>query len=134
MTPAIYNERFGCRERLFSMLPDAAFLFWSKTPTHAFSVLNYGVASRASFAVGARENGTGKATLIQSSLGDTEENTTGGMISRVLGGRRALLRWVRNAFDKAGLQDANNVALVPQFHNFVLAEYAAGQYVLLTVD
>ncbi len=123
-----------CHERPFSMSPEADFLFWSKAPTRAFSVLVYGVASRALLIVVTGEAGTEKTTLIQTLLGDIEENITGGLILNVHGGRGALLRWALTAFDKAGLQDADHVTPFQPFHHFVLAEYAAEQYVLLIVD
>ena len=47
----LYTEFFGLRERPFTLLPDPDFLFWSQNHSRAFSVLEYGIVSRAPITV-----------------------------------------------------------------------------------
>lgn len=134
MTAAIYNDHFGFHERPFSLSPDPEFLFWSDAHSRAFSVLEYGVVSRASLTVITGEVGMGKTTLVQALLGAIEESVTVGLVSNIHGGQGALLRWVLNAFSIPVPADADYVTLFQTLQDFVLAEYAAGRNVLLIVD
>ena len=134
MTAALYNEHFGFRERPFSLSPDPGFLFWSKTHARAFSVLEYGLFTRASLTVVTGEVGTGKTTLIQALLRDIDADVSVGLISNVHGDRGDLLRWILNAFDVPVPEDADYVMLFQCFQDFVLKGYATGRHVLLIVD
>ncbi|ARE42512.1 General secretion pathway protein A (plasmid) [Rhodovulum sp. P5] len=134
MSSALYNEYFGFRERPFSLLPDPDFLFWSKAHSRAFTILEYGIMSRAPLTVVTGEVGAGKTTLIQHLLGQMEANVTVGLISNAQGGRGDLLRWVLNALDVAAPEGADYVTLFQTFQEFVIAEYGAGRHVLLIVD
>lgn len=116
------------------MLPDPEFLFWSKAHSRAFSVLEYGLMTRAPLTVVTGEVGTGKTTLVQALLSHIEEGVTVGLISNAQGGRGDLLRWVLNALDIACDPMADYVALFQQLQDFVVSEYAAGRFVLLIID
>ncbi|TCP39562.1 ExeA family protein [Rhodovulum marinum] len=134
MNTSLYNEHFGFSERPFSLVPDPDFLFWSQAHARAFSVLEYGLVTRAPLTVVTGEVGTGKTTLIQALLRQIDEDVTLGLISNAQGGRGDLLRWVLNALDVATPPGADYVSLFQQFQNFVLDEYAAGRHVALIVD
>ena len=43
----LYADFFGLNERPFTLLPDPSFLYWSSQHVRAFSVLEFGVLSRA---------------------------------------------------------------------------------------
>lgn len=116
------------------MLPDPEFLFWSKAHSRAFSVLEYGLTTRAPLTVVTGEVGTGKTTLVQALLSHIEDGVTVGLISNAQGGRGDLLRWVLNALDIPCDPAADYVALFQQLQDFVVAEYAAGRFVLLIID
>ena len=97
MRPDLYTEYFHFTERPFSLLPDPDFLFWSKAHTRAFSILEYGLVTRAPLTVVTGEVGTGKTTLVQALLKHIDEDVTIGLISNAQGGRGDLLRWVLSA-------------------------------------
>ncbi len=132
-TEAMYADFFGLAERPFTLLPDPSFLYWSKQHQRAFSVLEFGILSRAPITLITGEVGSGKTTLLQALLARLEEGLTVGLISNAQGGRGELLQWVLNAFgiESAGLE---YVKMFQTFQDFLVAEYAAGRRVVLIID
>jgi hypothetical protein len=63
-----FAQHFGLTERPFTLLPDPDFLYWSPAHKRAFSVLEYGVMTRAPITVITGEVGAGKTTLLQKLL------------------------------------------------------------------
>lgn len=129
-----YLEHFGFRMRPFSILPDPSMMFWSTRHKRAYAVLEYGLMTRAPLTVVTGEVGTGKTTLIQALLRQTDASMTVGLISNARGDRGDLLRWILNAFDVPTPPQADYVALFQTFQDFVLAEYAAARLVVLIID
>mgnify|MGYP001791786929 CR=1 FL=1 len=134
MKQDLYKDHFGFSERPFSLLPDPDFLFWSKAHRRAFSVLEYGLATRAPLTVVTGEVGTGKTTLVQALLKNFDDDMTVGLISNAQGGRGELLRWVLSALNIKVESAADYVTMFEQFQNFILDEYAAGRFVVLIID
>ena len=135
MQTDLYSEHFGFRERPFTLSPDPDFLFWSKSHLRAFSVLEYGLLTRAPLTVVTGEVGIGKTTLVQALLRQIDEDMTVGLLSNVQGDRGALVRWVLNALDvPVGDPRADYVVLFQMLQDFVLEEYAAGRRVVLVID
>lgn len=134
MSTALYNEHFGFRERPFSLSPDPDFLFWSAAHKRAYAVLEYGLVTRAPLTVVTGEVGTGKTTLVQALLRQTEVDMTVGLISNAQGNRGDLLRWVLNALDVSCDAQADYVTLFQTFQDFVVNEYSEGRHVVLIVD
>jgi type II secretory pathway predicted ATPase ExeA len=127
-------EFFGFSERPFTLLPDPDFLFWSRAHRRAFSVLEYGVLTRAPITVVTGEVGVGKTTLIQKLLQSLDDDITLGLISNAQGGRGELLQWVLNALGVETDLSAAYVTLFQQLQDFVIEEYAAGRRVILLID
>ena len=134
MSISLYNEHFGFRERPFSLSPDPDFLFWSPAHKRAYAVLEYGLLTRAPLTVVTGEVGTGKTTLVQALLRQTEIDMTIGLISNAQGDRGDLLRWVLNALDVPCDPQADYVTLFQTFQDFVVNEYSEGRHVVLIVD
>ena len=134
MTPDLYTEHFNFSERPFSLLPDPDFLFWSRAHTRAFSILEYGLVTRAPLTVITGEVGTGKTTLVQALLKHIDADFTVGLISNAQGDRGDLLRWVLSALDIRPDPSGDYVVLFEQFQDFVIEEYAAGRSVVLVID
>lgn len=130
----LYMEFFGFSERPFTLLPDPDFLFWSRAHRRAFSVLEYGVLTRAPITVVTGEVGVGKTTLVQKLLQSLEDDITLGLISNAQGGRGELLQWVLNALGVETDLSAAYVTLFQQLQDFVIEEYAAGRRVILLID
>jgi len=130
----LYNENFGFTERPFSLLPDPDFLFWSPAHSKAYSILEYGLMTRAPLTVVTGEVGTGKTTLVRKLLEGLEDDITIGLISNAQGGRGDLLRWVLNSLDERTTPDQDYVSLFQQFQDFVVERYAEGRRVVLVID
>lgn len=109
-------------------------LFWSDKHRKAFTVLEYGLMSRAPLTVVTGEVGTGKTTLVQALLRQDNDDLRIGLISNARGDRGDLLRWVLNAFDIPAPSDHDYVKLFQSFQEFVLSEFSAGRLVVLIFD
>ena len=135
MTDAgLYTDTFGFSERPFTLLPDPDFLFWSRSHKRAFSVLEYGITTRAPITVITGEVGTGKTTLVQKLLKSLDEDVTIGLISNAQGNRGELLQWVLNALGVEADLSGAYVTLFQQLQDFVVGEYGAGRRVVLVID
>lgn len=130
----LYTAHFGLRERPFSLVPDPGFLFWSDTHARAFSMLEYGILTRAPITLITGEVGTGKTTLIHQLLASNREDVTIGLIANAHGDRGELLRWILQSLGQPAATDAHYVDLYGQFQDYLVAEYAAGRRVVLIFD
>ncbi|MEM6388372.1 MAG: AAA family ATPase [Pseudomonadota bacterium] len=131
---SFYIEFFGFTERPFTLVPDPAFLYWSKQHKQAYSVLDFGVLSVAPITLVTGEIGAGKTTLLQAMLKELDGNVTVGLISNAQGGRGELLQWILNALGLTLDAETNYVLMFQKLQDFLLAEYAAGRRVLLIID
>lgn len=130
----LYTQFFGFTERPFTLLPDPDFLFWSRAHRRAFSVLEYGVMTRAPITVVTGEVGVGKTTLVQKLIYSLDEDVTLGLVSNAQGGRGELLQWVLNALGVEADLSGAYVALFQQLQDFVIEEYSQGRRVILLID
>ena len=130
----LYVEYFGFTERPFTLLPDPDFIFWSRSHRRAFSVLEFGVITRAPITIVTGEVGAGKTTLIQKLLQAMDDDITLGLISNAQGGRGELLQWALNALSIDADLTATYVAMFQQLQDFVIEEYACGRRVILLID
>lgn len=130
----LYADFFGLSERPFTLLPDPAFIYWSKAHRNAYTILDYGIFSRAPITVVSGEIGSGKTTLVQHLLKNTDDSITIGLISNAQGGRGELLQWVLNALSVEVPNDATYVQKFQKLQDFLIAEYAADRRVVLIFD
>lgn len=130
----IYTEHFGLAERPFSLVPDPDFLFWSKAHRRAFTILEYGILTRAPITLITGEVGAGKTTLLHHLLKSVGDDVHVGLISNAQGGRGELLRWVMAALSRPVSPDADYVTLFGEFQAYLIEEYAAGRRVILIFD
>ncbi len=130
----LYVGHFGLDERPFTLLPDPSFLYWSPQHKRAFSILEFGILSRAPITLITGEIGAGKTTLLQKLIGQMDEQVTIGLISNAQGGRGELLQWVLNALGVQADPQAGYVQLQQALQDFLIAEYAAGRRVVLIFD
>jgi type II secretory pathway predicted ATPase ExeA len=132
--PGLYTEFFGLDERPFTLLPDPDFLFWSKQHKRAFSVLEYGILSRAPITLITGEIGAGKTTLLQALLRNVEDDVTVGLVSNAQGGRGELVAWILSALDLTVERGLDYVAMFRMLQDFLIDEYASGRRVILIFD
>jgi type II secretory pathway predicted ATPase ExeA len=129
-----YMEFFGFRERPFTLVPDPDFLFWSAQHRRAYSVLEFGILSRAPITLVTGGVGCGKTTLLRELLRQFEDRVTVGLISNAQGGRGELIQWVLNSLGVKFDTKVGYVQLFQQLQDFLIEEYAAGQRVVLIFD
>lgn len=130
----IYTSHFGLRERPFTLVPDPDFMFWSPQHRRAFSILEYGILTRAPITLITGEVGAGKTTLLHHLLRSVGEDVRIGLVSNAHGDRGELLRWVLLSLALAAEPASTYVDLFGQFQAFLIAEYAAGRRVILVFD
>ncbi|MBJ6372515.1 ExeA family protein [Sedimentitalea arenosa] len=131
---SFYQDYFGLRDRPFTLVPDPEFLFWSPQHRRAYSVLEFGVLSRAPITLLTGEIGTGKTTLLHNLLSQLEDDVIVGLVSNAQGNRGELLQWVLNALDVPFETDATYVQNFQRLQDFLIDQYAQGKRVVLVFD
>lgn len=129
-----FSEKFGLRERPFTLLPDPDFLYWSKEHKRAYSVLEYGILTRAPITVVTGEVGAGKTTLLRRLMNNFPDDAVIGLISNAHGNRGELLQWVLSVLQVECDLDAGYVTKFRLLQDFVVRTYAEGRYVVLIID
>ena len=130
----LYTDFFGFSERPFTLSPDPDFLFWSKSHSKAFTVLEFGIMTRAPLTVVTGEVGAGKTTLIQYMLRAMGEKATIGLISNAQGGKGDLLHWVLYSLGIETVPGDNYISMFQRFQDYVIEQYAQGRHVILVID
>ena len=133
-TLEMYIDYFKMRKRPFTLVPDPDFLFWSAAHTRAFSILEYGIITRAPITLITGAVGAGKTTLVHRLLQSMEDDVCIGLVSNAQGDRGELLRWVMLAFDQPTDESTSYVDLFARFQTFLIEKYAAGQRAIIVID
>ena len=133
-TNIMYEEFYGLRERPFLTVPDPDYLYWSDGHLMAFTMLRYGIMTRAPITVVTGNIGAGKTTLLRQLLTEMPEELTVGLVSNMQEGRGELLHWVMMALEQPFDATEPYVALFRRFQEFVVQAYAEGRRVLLIFD
>jgi len=129
----MYESFYGLSGKPFSLLPDADSLFPSKRHRRAMTLLEYGVAAQAGFAVISGEVGAGKTTVIRYFLKHVGDNVAVGLITNPSASTGRLFDWIALAFD-IKQRGADDTTLYNAIVEFILAQYARGRRTVLIVD
>lgn len=130
----IYTSFFKLTDRPFALMPDPDFIYWSPAHRQAYSMLEYGLVTRAPITLITGDVGAGKTTLIHKLLQSAGEEISVALLSNANSTRGELLHWVLSSFDQKVEKDLNYIELLEQFQKFLIAEYAAGRRVVLIID
>ncbi len=130
----IYTSFFGLSERPFSLVPDPGFLYWSALHRRAYTILEYGILTRAPITLITGDVGTGKTTLLHHLLKSVGDDVRVGLIANAHGDRGELLRWVLLALAQNAGPQETYVDLFGRFQQYLITEYAAGRRVILIFD
>ncbi len=130
----IYIEHFGLRERPFSLLPDPDFMYWSPNHRWTYTMLEYGLLTRAPITLITGEIGAGKTTLLQHLLRNIGGDVKIALISNAHGERGELLRWVLMAMGLPAGPEDSYVDLFARFQASLIEEYSKGRRVILIFD
>ncbi len=129
----MYEAFYGLRARPFLTAPDPQFLYWSEGHVMAFTMLRYGVMTRAPITVVTGEIGAGKTTLLRRLLAEAPDDHVVGLISNMQSGRGELLHWVMTALGQPLIEEPY-VAQFRRFQDFLIGTYAEGRRVTLIFD
>ncbi len=127
----MYEEFYGLNQKPFSIQPDPDYIYWGRTHSLAYAMLEYGIMNDAGFTVISGEIGCGKTTLIRHLLNRLDRDYTVGLVSNIQDGD--LLEWVLSAFNQP-YENKSYVALHDQLQKFLISQYAQGKKTILIVD
>ena len=131
---SMYEQYFGLKEKPFSLLPDPAFLYMSKTHNMALAMLDYSLHNEsAGFCVISGEIGSGKTTLTRKLLNSMGPNFVTGLLTNTHSNFGNLLQWVSMSFGLA-YKDLSQIELYENFVNFTIKQYAQGKRTVLIID
>lgn len=129
----MYEAFYGLCEKPFSILPDPDLIYWGRTHSLAFAMLEFGVRNSAGFTVITGEIGSGKTTLLRYLLRQLDARTvTVGLISNTPRGTEGLLQWVMMALKQP--YEGSYPTLFERFHHFLFDQFRKGRRTLLIVD
>lgn len=129
----MYEEFYGLKARPFLTVPDPEFLYWSDQHSLAFTMLQYGLMTRAPVTVITGDIGSGKTTLLRQLLRAIPGDVKVGLVSNMQRDRGELLHWVMMALDQP-VEDAPYVQIFRRFQDVVIDTYARGGRVMLIFD
>lgn len=129
----MYEAFYGLTSRPFLTTPDPDFLYWSETHSLAFTMLRYGLMTRAPITVITGEIGAGKTTLLRQIMREIPADLEVGLISNMQVGRGELLHWVLMALSQEA-PDEPYVRLFRRFQDHLIEAYASGRRVVLIFD
>ncbi|TKB94658.1 MAG: tetratricopeptide repeat protein [Nitrospira sp.] len=129
----MYESFYGFRTNPFSLIPDPRFLFLGTQHKTALNLLEYGLFNRAIFTVITGEPGTGKTTLLNAILEQSQHEVSLGVLSHTHAGLGSLMPWVLMAFGLDG-KGMDSVELFKTFAAFISREHERQRRVVLVVD
>jgi len=129
----MYEEFYGLRHRPFLMVTDPDYLYWSNAHTLAFTMLRYGVMTRAPITVVTGDIGAGKTTLVRHLINELGEDVVVGLISNMQHGRGELLHWVMMSLGQP-FEDETYVKLFQRFQDYLIEVYAQRRRAILVFD
>lgn len=127
-----YLAHFSLSARPFSLAPDPSCIYWSAGHQRAWTMLEYGMMTRAPVTLITGDVGAGKTTLLRHLLDNIDPDLRIGLVSNAHGSRGELLQWVLQAL---GLElGGDYVVQFDRLQSFLIEQYAAGRRVLLIFD
>jgi len=129
----MYERFFGFKSHPFALTPDPAFLFRSRQHSMALTLLEYGLESRAPFALLTGAIGTGKTTLVRHLIRTIGPHLSVGLISNTHTGFKSIHPWAVSAFDIVPAEDCDT-AQYDALENCFIDLYRRGRRALLVVD
>lgn len=130
----MYEEFYKLNQRPFLTVPDPGFLYWSNAHLMAFTMLRFGIMSRAPLTVITGEIGAGKTTLLRQLLNEVSDDVAIGLISNMQAGRGELIDWVLSSLGEKLIDGEPYVSKFKRFQDLVIEAYASGKRVILIFD
>ena len=129
----MYESFYGFKEKPFNILPDPDYLFMSKVHENVYTHLEYAIMESKGFVVVTGEIGSGKTTLINYLIDKIQQDVQIGLINQTYVSPNQFIKMVCQDFelDVEGLDKAE---MVDRLHEFLLAQFADNERVILIVD
>ncbi len=129
----MYQSFFGIAGNPFSVAPEANCLFRTHQHRAALAMLEYGINKRSLFSLITGDIGTGKTTLVRTSLLRLADSIVVGVLSSTHRSFEELLQWTAQAFalDPEG---RGKVQLLGLLTDYFLQEFLQKRRVVLVVD
>ncbi len=129
----MYTHFYHLHRKPFALLPDADFLYLSKTHRTAHSLLEYGLLNEASFMVLTGDPGMGKTSLLQKVIAEHRNAYSIGFLTNVRYEVDYLLPWILQAFGLTHTQ-LDPIESHRLFTHFLAQEAAGNRRVVLIMD
>ena len=129
----MYESFYGLKQRPFSIVPQAEFLYLTQQHRTALSLLEYGILKPSLFSLITGDIGTGKSTLVRHLLGRLGASISVGLIGNTHKAFGELLEWTLQSF---GLEfrGKDKVEMFQLLSNFLMHEFVKNRRVVLVVD
>lgn len=129
----MYESFYRLQANPFSLVPDPKFLFLGTQHKTALNLLEYGLFNRAIFTVVTGEPGTGKTTLLNAILAQSQHQVTLGVLLHTHTGLGSVMPWVLMAFGLDG-KGMDSIEHFKTFAAFISHEHERQRRVVLVVD
>ena len=129
----MYDTFYQLHGKPFALLPDADFLYLSKTHRTAYSLLEYGLLNEAPFMVLTGDPGMGKTSLLQKVMAEHRNAYSIGFITNVRYDVDYLLPWILQALGLSHTQ-LDPIESHRLFTQFLAQEAAGNRRVVLIMD
>lgn len=129
----MYQSFFGFKEKPFSLVPNPAYLFLSRSHEDALAHLSYAVSQGEGFMEITGEVGTGKTTLCRTFLENLNDKSEAAYIFNP---KLNSVQLLKSICDELGIpSDANNTKdLIDELNHFLIAEKEAEKSVVILID
>ncbi|NJL18289.1 MAG: AAA family ATPase [Nitrospira sp.] len=129
----MYETYYQLKSKPFTLLPDPEFLYLGAKHKMASSLLDYGLANGSAFIVITGHPGTGKTTLLNRLLDQSQHPWVIGVLSNIHGGLGGLMPWIAASFGLS-TNGKSEVDIFHEFARFLEHEHSIGRRVLLILD
>ena len=129
----MYETHYQLKTKPFTLLPDPDFLYLGAKHKMALSLLEYGLANGSAFIVITGHPGTGKTTLLNRLLDQSQHPWVIGVMSNIHGGLGGLMPWIAASFGLS-TNGKSEVDIFHDFARFLEHEHSIGRRVLLILD
>ena len=129
----MYESFYGLKEKPFNLTPDPDYIFMSRGHENALIHLEYAITENKGFVVITGEIGSGKTTIINYLLRKIPQDIHIGIINNTLIQPLQFLKMICQEFELQ-VEREDKTAVLTQFYNFLLEQYAQKRRVVLIVD
>lgn len=129
----MYEAFYGLKQRPFSIVPQAEFLYLTQQHRTALSLLEYGILKPSLFSLITGDIGTGKSTLVRHLLARLGASISVGVIGNTHKAFGELLEWTLQAFG-LDFRGKDKVEMFQILSNFLMHEFVKNRRVVLVVD